>query len=129
MPSSRARRSSPTGVDVVDATRSTTFLVALGAGRGLSALSGLATFLAGPWGIVVAAAAFAIGGLALKHYEAKKASEEFVKQLHFENGVLDENSRAATAQKEATGGYIDYPVRPIGEGIRAVLGKLKLTRS
>jgi hypothetical protein len=29
----------------------------------------------------------------------------------------------------ATGGYIDYPVRPIGEGIRAVLGKLKLTRS
>ena len=29
----------------------------------------------------------------------------------------------------AWGGYIDYPVRPIGEGIRAVLGKLKLTRS
>ena len=29
----------------------------------------------------------------------------------------------------ATGGYIDYPVRPIGEGARAVLGKLKLTRS
>jgi hypothetical protein len=29
----------------------------------------------------------------------------------------------------AMGGYIDYPVRPIGEGIRAVLGKLKLTRS
>jgi hypothetical protein len=29
----------------------------------------------------------------------------------------------------ATGGYIDYPVRPIGEGIRAVLGKLRLTRS
>jgi hypothetical protein len=29
----------------------------------------------------------------------------------------------------ATGGYRDYPVRPLGEGIRAVLGKLKLTRS
>jgi hypothetical protein len=29
----------------------------------------------------------------------------------------------------AAGGYIDYPVRPIGENIRAVLGKLKLTRS
>jgi hypothetical protein len=29
----------------------------------------------------------------------------------------------------AMGGYIDYPVRPIGEGVRAVLGKLKLTRS
>lgn len=29
----------------------------------------------------------------------------------------------------AWGGYIDYPVRPIGEGIRTVLGKLKLTRS
>jgi hypothetical protein len=29
----------------------------------------------------------------------------------------------------AMGGYIDYPVRPIGEGIRAVLGKLKPTRS
>jgi hypothetical protein len=27
------------------------------------------------------------------------------------------------------GGYQDYPVRPIGEGVRAVLGKLKLTRS
>jgi hypothetical protein len=29
----------------------------------------------------------------------------------------------------AAGGYIDYPVRPIGEGLRAVVGKLKLTRS
>ena len=29
----------------------------------------------------------------------------------------------------AIGGYIDYPVRPIGEGIGAVLGKRKLTRS
>jgi hypothetical protein len=29
----------------------------------------------------------------------------------------------------AMGGYVDYPVRPIGEGIRAVLGKLNLTRS
>jgi hypothetical protein len=29
----------------------------------------------------------------------------------------------------AIGGYIDYPVKPVGEGIRAVLGKLKLTRS
>ena len=29
----------------------------------------------------------------------------------------------------AAGGYTDYPVRPIGEGFRAVLGKLKLTRS
>jgi hypothetical protein len=29
----------------------------------------------------------------------------------------------------AMGGYIDYPVRPVGEGVRAVLGKLKLTRS
>lgn len=29
----------------------------------------------------------------------------------------------------AMGGYIDYPIRPIGEGVRAVLGKLKLTRS
>ncbi len=27
------------------------------------------------------------------------------------------------------GGYTDYPVRPIGKGIRDVLGKLKLTRS
>ena len=29
----------------------------------------------------------------------------------------------------AMGGYVDYPVRPIGEGVRAVLGKRKLTRS
>jgi hypothetical protein len=29
----------------------------------------------------------------------------------------------------AMGGYIDYPVRPIGVGIRAVLGQLKPTRS
>jgi hypothetical protein len=29
----------------------------------------------------------------------------------------------------AIGGYRDYPVRPIGEGIRAVVGKLRLTRS
>jgi hypothetical protein len=29
----------------------------------------------------------------------------------------------------ATGGYIDYPVRPIADGVRAVLGRLKLTRS
>jgi hypothetical protein len=29
----------------------------------------------------------------------------------------------------AAGGYVDYPVRPIGENIRAVLRKLKLTRS
>jgi hypothetical protein len=29
----------------------------------------------------------------------------------------------------AMGGYIDHPVRPIGEGVRAVLGKLKLSRS
>jgi hypothetical protein len=29
----------------------------------------------------------------------------------------------------AIGGYVDYPVRPIGDGIRAVLGKLNLTRS
>jgi hypothetical protein len=29
----------------------------------------------------------------------------------------------------ASGGYIDYPVRPIGEAIRATLGRLKLTRS
>jgi hypothetical protein len=28
----------------------------------------------------------------------------------------------------AAGGYIDYPVRPIEENIRAALGKLKLTR-
>jgi hypothetical protein len=27
------------------------------------------------------------------------------------------------------GGYIDYPVRPIGESIRAAAGKLKLSRS
>jgi hypothetical protein len=27
------------------------------------------------------------------------------------------------------GGYIDYPVRPIGEGVRMVLGKLSFTRS
>lgn len=27
------------------------------------------------------------------------------------------------------GGYVDYPVRPVGEGIRAVLGRLKLSRS
>ena len=27
------------------------------------------------------------------------------------------------------GGYTDYPVRPIGDGIRDVLGKLKLSRS
>jgi len=29
----------------------------------------------------------------------------------------------------AMGGYVDYPVRPVGEGILAVLGKLKVTRS
>jgi hypothetical protein len=29
----------------------------------------------------------------------------------------------------AIGGYKDYPVRPISEGIRAVLGKVKLTQS
>jgi hypothetical protein len=29
----------------------------------------------------------------------------------------------------ASGGYIDYPVRPIGEAIRATLGRLNLTRS
>ena len=29
----------------------------------------------------------------------------------------------------AIGGYRDYPVRPIGEGIRAIVGKLRLTRS
>jgi hypothetical protein len=29
----------------------------------------------------------------------------------------------------AIGGYQDYPVRRIGEGIHAVLGKRKLTRS
>jgi hypothetical protein len=29
----------------------------------------------------------------------------------------------------AIGGYQDYPVRPIGEGVRAVLDDLKLTRS
>jgi len=29
----------------------------------------------------------------------------------------------------AIGGYQDYPVRPIGDGIRAVVGKLTLTRS
>jgi hypothetical protein len=29
----------------------------------------------------------------------------------------------------AIGGYQDYPVRPIAEGVRAVLGKLKFTRS
>jgi hypothetical protein len=29
----------------------------------------------------------------------------------------------------AFGGYIDYPVRPIGDGIRAVLAKLNPTRS
>jgi hypothetical protein len=29
----------------------------------------------------------------------------------------------------ASGGYIDYPVRPIGEAIRATLGRLKFTRS
>ena len=29
----------------------------------------------------------------------------------------------------AIGGYVDYPVRPIGDGIRAVLGKINLTRS
>ena len=29
----------------------------------------------------------------------------------------------------AIGGYRDYPVRPMGEGIQAVLGKLRLTRS
>ena len=27
------------------------------------------------------------------------------------------------------GGYVDYPVRPVGEGIRAELGRLKLSRS
>ena len=27
------------------------------------------------------------------------------------------------------GGYVDYPVRPVAEGIRAVLGRLKLSRS
>ena len=27
------------------------------------------------------------------------------------------------------GGYVDYPVRPIGEGIKAVVGRLKLSRS
>jgi hypothetical protein len=29
----------------------------------------------------------------------------------------------------AMGGYVDYPVRPVGEGILAVLRKLKVTRS
>ena len=29
----------------------------------------------------------------------------------------------------AAGGYTDYPVRPVGENIRVVLGKLKLIRS
>jgi hypothetical protein len=29
----------------------------------------------------------------------------------------------------AIGGYHDYPVRPMGQNIRDVLGKLKLTRS
>ena len=29
----------------------------------------------------------------------------------------------------AIGGYVDYPVRPVGEGMRAVLGKVKLNRS
>jgi hypothetical protein len=29
----------------------------------------------------------------------------------------------------ATGGYIDYPVRPIGENLSIIMGKLKLTRS
>jgi hypothetical protein len=29
----------------------------------------------------------------------------------------------------AIGGYTDYPVRPIGQGIRDIVGKLKLTRS
>jgi hypothetical protein len=29
----------------------------------------------------------------------------------------------------AIGGYVDYPVRPLREGVRALLGKLKPTRS
>jgi hypothetical protein len=48
--------------------------------------------------------------------------------------VLRTGDRAARNYFErqaglAIGGYVDYPVRPIGEGVRAVLGKLKLTRS
>jgi TP901 family phage tail tape measure protein len=72
----------------------------------LTSVGKVATFLSGPWGIAVGVGATVLGGLVLKHREAKKAADDFATSLTFENGALDSNSRQLLANQLAGDGTL-----------------------
>lgn len=81
------------------------------AGRLVGGFGRVATFLGGPWGVAIGLGATLLGGLIAKHIAAKNASQDWTKQLTFENDALDENSRKILASQIASDGSLASAVR------------------
>lgn len=78
--------------------------LAAGAGR-------FASFLGGPWGIAIGIAVTAVAGFALAQKKAADEAKGFTDSLTFQNGALDDNSRAMLADKLAKEGSLDAAIK------------------
>lgn len=91
-----------------------------------SAMSGLVSFLGGPWGIALAAAGLALGVLAGRQQDAARAAqadqaavEDFTSALKASNGAIDDNVRSLVAKKLQDAGVLDA-ARKIGVSLSDV---------
>lgn len=96
---------------------------ALGVLRG--ALTSTASFLAGPWGIAIAAGIGVLAVWSATKEKAAKATQEFVSAVQQDSGALGENTRAVVANKLEQLGVLEAAQKlglNLGQVTDAVLG-------
>jgi hypothetical protein len=92
------------------------------------AMGAFATFMRGPWGIIITGAIALLGAFALgssgasEEQEALKSSaEDLNKAIREQNGIIDENIRRKAAQQLAESGAFDL-ARKVGVSTETVTG-------
>lgn len=98
----------------IAATTAALDTMAAGAGRAAVAARGLRTalsttggFLAGPWGIALAAATILLGVWATKQAEADSRTDEFTSTLDEQTGAITGNTRAMVANRLEQSGALE----------------------
>ena len=72
-----------------------------------STLSGVTGFLAGPWGLGIAAGITLLGAFAGSMGEAEQATKDFADSLNYEAGALDRSNRQKAAKQLLDSGALD----------------------
>lgn len=83
------------------------------------ALSGVGSFLTGPWGLALAGAVAGLTFFAAKHQEAEARVQELTSAIEADSGVLGENTRAKVVNRLETDGLLKI-AQKLGIGLDLV---------